>query len=75
VGVSGTPTSRPDLRVGQVWREKRRARSWRIVEITHLDTYDGAVYATVRRNSSRRRQPISEKTLRADYRLDREATA
>lgn len=61
--------TRPELAVGQVWRHK--GSSWRTVEITHLsdgdEWRDGVVRVYVIRNTSRRRQPISETTLRKEY--------
>lgn len=56
-----------ELAVGQVWRHKRE--TWRTVTIRSLrgDEWGGGAF--VDRNTSRRKQAISEKTLRRDYRL------
>jgi hypothetical protein len=59
----------PELAVGQVWKHK--GSSWRKVEILEVSAgenwRDGCVRVYVRRNTSRRRQPISETTLRKEY--------
>lgn len=59
----------PELAVGQRWRHK--GSSWRQVEILEISAgenwRDGGVRVYVRRNTSRRSVPISEKTLRKEY--------
>jgi hypothetical protein len=67
-------TSQPpslELQVGQVWRHKREL--WRRVEIFGLRSPEWGGGAFVKRNTSRRRQAISEETLRRDYELVRGA--
>ena len=64
---SGMSTSEDLVAAGAVWRSKRRTEQHRTVTIVGVD--DGRVF--VRRNTSRRRQAISRKTLAKDYRFDR----
>lgn len=57
------------IEVGQTWRAKRDRH--RLVTITYVYS-DGDL--GVRRNTSRRTQAISPRTLRRDYRLDGSAS-
>lgn len=52
-----------EIRVGQVWRHKRNRRRTVTIERVHDD------YVSPRRNTSRRKQAISFKTLRREYEL------
>lgn len=53
------------IEVGQVWRHK--GDRYRRVEVTSVDAANERV--GVKRNTSRRRQPIGFGTLRREYRL------
>jgi hypothetical protein len=68
-------TTEPAIEVGQVWAARRDRH--RLVTITHVvghhwfdvpEDPEERSYA-VHRNTSRRSQPISAKTLRRDYHL------
>lgn len=69
MGLQFHSTPIPSIAVGQRWRHKRDR--WRRVEITAVDEYHGQryLYADVKRNTSRRRQPIRLDTLRRNYEL------
>lgn len=54
------------LVAGEKWRHRRERH--RVVTVTGTSTYDDNVAVHVTRNTSRRRQAISLKTLLRDYR-------
>lgn len=58
--------------VGQVWQHKREG--YRRITITGgMRIRSWGTYFSVERNTSNRKQEISEKTLRREYRLVKEA--
>lgn len=59
-------SDRRELVVGEVWRHK--GNPYRTITIVSLVHWGGERHVYPRRNTSRRRQSISEKTLRKEYR-------